>query len=112
MTKHPLAATLTHVTVPAPCMRALLPPGAPRPAAVGLQIFLDGVRYGGRFPTLVGLCNQATRGVARCTELEGCAVVGFRVAAPGALDILFESEAGGGGGGGGGGEEGAGAMQE
>ena len=97
-------ATLTRVTVPAPCMRVLLPPGAALPAAIGLQIFLDGVRYGGRFPTLVGRFRDVVRGAAWCTELEGCVVVGFRVAALGALDLLVES--------GGGSEDRAGAMQE
>ena len=85
-------------------MRALLPPRTPLPVRVGVQIFLDGRRYGGRFPSAVNRFNEVNRGVAWCTELEGCVVVGYRVAAPGALDLLVES--------GGGGEEGAGAMQE
>ena len=95
---HKTAGTLIALRVPAGCLRALLPPGAAPPAAVGLQLFLDGRRHGGRFPAEVNAYGYIARDVARLTELEGCAVVGWRVAAPRAVDVLVESGGGGGGG--------------
>lgn len=85
-------------SVPRRCLRALLPPRAAPPATVGLQVFLDGGRHGGRFPALVNASGFLSSGFSRLEELAGCVIVGYRIAAPLALDILVESGGGGSGG--------------
>ena len=115
---HNKGYTLTALRVPVDCLRALLPPGGAPPLTVGLQLFLDGSRHGGRFPAEVNAHGCISRDVTRMTELEGCRVAGWRLAAPRALDALLESDGsdgddgGGGVGGGGSSSDGEGSYGE